>query len=83
MNFKEIVEGGVNDLVSWTVAATGGGMLWLIRRVFTNQKQIELLQKELEAREDMRQRDREDLKEVKADVKEVNRVLLKVLGDDK
>ena len=83
MSAKDVLASATDNVVAWAVAATGGGVVWLIRRVFTNQKQIELLQQELKSREDMRQRDRDDLKEVKADVKEMGRVLLKIAGDDK
>jgi hypothetical protein len=66
-----MVDKASQSLAGWIVVTIGGGFLWVIRRVFTNQKQIELLQKELNTREEMRQRDREDLQEVKGDVKEL------------
>lgn len=83
MSVKDYLAGATENVVAWAVTATAGGVVWLIRRVFTNQKQIELLQQELKSRDDMRQRDRDDLKEVKSDVKELGRVLLKMAGDDK
>ncbi|EFO29371.1 conserved hypothetical protein [Roseibium sp. TrichSKD4] len=39
-----------------------GGVLWLIRRVITNERQIALLEQALKARDD-------DLKEMKQDIK--------------
>lgn len=46
------------------VASVAGGVAWLIRRVLTNEKQIAILQAEL-------QRGREDMREVKGDVKKL------------
>jgi cell division protein FtsL len=39
-----------------------GGVVWLVRKVFTNEKQIALLEAEINQR-------KEDIKEIKADVK--------------
>jgi cell division protein FtsL len=39
-----------------------GGVVWLVRKVFTNEKQIALLEAEIKRRN-------EDIKEIKADVK--------------
>jgi len=75
---KEIFDDATSSFVSWSVVAIGGGFVWLIRRVFTNQKQIELLQRDLKLREETRQRDREDLQEVKADVKELGRDIRRI-----
>ena len=66
-----MVDKASQSLAGWVVITVAGGFLWVIRRVFTNQKQIELLQTELNNREALRQRDREDLQEVKGDVKEL------------
>ncbi len=71
MSWTEMVDKAGQSLAGWLVVTIGGGFLWVIRRVFTNQKQIELLQKELSSREELRKRDREDLQEVKGDVKEL------------
>ena len=73
MTFKEMADGASQSLVAWVVVAIAGGLMWLVRRVFTNQKQIEMLQADLSAREELRQRDRADFKEVKSDVKEMRR----------
>jgi hypothetical protein len=71
MSLSEMAEKASQSLVGWLVVSIAGGVLWTIRRVFTNQKQIELLQKEIQSRDELRTRDREDLKEVKSDVKEL------------
>jgi hypothetical protein len=73
MSFSDAVEKASQSLIGWAVVSFSGGLFWLIRRVFTNQKQIELMQQEAKARDQLRQRDREDLHEVKADVKEMTR----------
>ena len=71
MSLSEMAEKASQSLVGWLVVTIAGGVLWTIRRVFTNQKQIELLQKEIQSRDELRTRDREDMQEVKADVKEL------------
>lgn len=55
-----------------TIAATG----WVIRRVLTNQKQIEMLQREIQHRDLQRTEDRALLGETRDDVKEIRRVLM-------
>lgn len=64
MKINEFLPNVSQSAASWLVVTLLGGILWLIRRVFTNQKQIELLQHSIE-------RDREDLIEVRQDVKEL------------
>ena len=58
-------------------AVTGGvsGALWLVRRIFTNQQQIEILQKSLESRDKQRDEDREAMAEVRRDVREIREIL--------
>ncbi|WP_299949064.1 hypothetical protein [uncultured Ruegeria sp.] len=57
MTFKEALDHGLQSAVTWIVVGLLGGIYWLVRRVFTNQKQIESLQKSLEHRDDQRARD--------------------------
>ncbi|MDF3606350.1 hypothetical protein PE067_09480 [Paracoccus sp. DMF-8] len=45
-----------------------GGIIFLIRRVFTNQQEIELLKADLRAREKQREEDREQTAEIKRSV---------------
>ncbi len=59
----------LEGLVLSALTAVGGGVMWLIRRVLTNQKQIEMLQAEIKHRDTLRQEDREDMREVRDDVK--------------
>lgn len=69
MNYLEYVIGG-------TIAAVFSGITWLVRRVLTNEKQIALLQKEIEARDGRRQEDREIMRDIQSDMKEVKRDIL-------
>lgn len=71
MTFKDIAADATSNVATWASVTILGGMVWVVRRVFTNQKQIELLQADLKSREEMRQRDREDFAEVKSDLKEL------------
>lgn len=69
MSLMERFEQASNGLLVVIVGAIGSGCLWIVRLVFTNQKQIELLQQEITQRDALRSEDREALKEVKDDVK--------------
>lgn len=66
MSASEVIEKVAQSATSWLVVSLFGGIAWLVRLVFTNQKQIELLQQSIE-------RDRADVKELKADMKELLR----------
>lgn len=44
----------LDDLAYYLVVSAISGTIYLIRRVFTNQKQIELLRREIESREEKR-----------------------------
>lgn len=57
----------IDKVVGGFVALVVGGITWLIRRVVTNSKQIELLEKDIRRREEQRQEDREYLREMKKD----------------
>lgn len=73
MKFKDVLATATDSLAAWIAAAVAAGFVWLVRRIFTNQKQIELMQKDLSARDEMRLRDREDILEVKRDVKDLRK----------
>ena len=53
-----------------------GAVAWLVRRVITNQKQIELLQSEIKHRDTLRCADRADIADVKKDVREIRNAIL-------
>lgn len=69
MSWSERVEQAGTSLTVGLIASVGGGVMWLVRRVLTNQRQIELLQSEIRHRDEMRKADREAVKEIKDDVK--------------
>lgn len=86
----------VEEWISWAVtsmvAALAGSISWLVRKVFTNAKQlelmelhhkgeIELLKTELHQRDQQRQEDRELIKGVKEDVAEVRQLLYRKFTD--
>lgn len=63
-------------IVGSAIAAVFSGITWLVRRVLTNEKQIALLQKEIEDRDNRRSEDREIMRDIQADLKEVKRDIL-------
>lgn len=67
----------VNDWALWLVAGIATGIVYLVRRVFTNERQIELLKQELQSREDYRkERDNKletQLLEMRTDIKTLMR----------
>lgn len=58
-------------LVTATIAAVTTGAWWLIRRIFTNQQQIDLLRQEMAHRDKLRGEDREALADVRDGVKRI------------
>lgn len=69
MSLLERIEQLGSSLLVAAVTSIGGGILWLVRRVLTNQKQIEMLQSEIRHRDSLRQIDRAAVQEIKEDVK--------------
>lgn len=82
MTWSDISEKASQSLVGWAVVAIAGGFVWLVRRILTNQKQIELMQAEFQARDELRGRDREDILEVKQDVKDLRGEIQKLFQRD-
>jgi uncharacterized membrane protein (DUF106 family) len=73
MSLSERIEQATSHFTAWAIAAVGGFIVWLVRRVFTNQQEIELLKQNLQQRDRLREEDREALLEVKEDVKEMRK----------
>ena len=69
MSLLAKLEEAGNALIVGAVSTVIGGILWLVRRVLTNQRQIELLQSEIRHRDSIRQIDRAAVQEIKEDVK--------------
>lgn len=59
---------GVN-LTTAIVTGAAAGVAWIIRHVVTNGKRLELLEREMKHREQLRHEDREALREVRDSVK--------------
>jgi len=68
----------INEIVVGVVTAILGGITWLIRTVLTNQKQIDMLKEDLNSRDIQRGEDRQMWRELRDDVKEVKRDILKM-----
>ena len=70
----------IEDYISWaitsTLAAVAGGVGWLIRRVLTNQKQIELLQSEIRHRDQLRSEDRDRMAGIEEGIDEIKSYLI-------
>jgi len=69
MNYFEYIVGSA-------IAAVFSGITWLVRRVLTNEKQIALLQTEIVSRDERRNEDREIMRDIQSDLKEVKRDIL-------
>lgn len=79
MTLIERIEQASTGLAVTALAAASSGGLWLVRRIFTNQQQIELLQREIEVRDERRDEDREALAEVRQDVREMRGEIREIL----
>jgi hypothetical protein len=73
---EEMAATAQTSIVSTIVATVAGAVVWLVRRVLTNQRQIELLEREIKHRDDLRTADREALTEVRDDVKEIRKFIM-------
>lgn len=86
----------VEEWVSWAVtslvAALAGSVSWLVRKVFTNAKQLELmevhhrseidlLKSELRQRDQQRKEDRELIQRVEENVSEIRQILYRDFKD--
>lgn len=58
------------------LAAVASGAWWLIRQIFTNQQQIELLRADLKSREKQREEDRERMTKIEDGVETIRKVLM-------
>lgn len=72
----------INYIIGGIIAALFSGITWLVRRVLTNQEEIALLKSEIKARDVRRTEDREIMKEIQSDLKEVKRDILDIYKRD-
>ena len=75
MSWADRVDQAQGSVIVAGVAMLLSGMAWLVRRILTNQKQIELLQREIQMRDERRREDRvfieKSFDDVKSDMKEM------------
>lgn len=74
----ELVYNGLDYFIAGIIGIFFSGCTWLVRRVLTNEKQIALLQNEIQERDKRRCEDREIMNEIKTDLKEVKRDILDI-----
>ncbi|WP_065329476.1 hypothetical protein [Tritonibacter mobilis] len=64
MSLIERIEQASTGLAVTAITGAAFGCVWLVCRIFTNQKQIEIMQRSLEDRDRLRDEDRKALPEV-------------------
>ena len=79
MTLYERIEQASVGLAVAGAAAVCSASIWLVRRIFTNQQQIELLQREIVMRDGRRDEDREAMAEVRQDVREMRGDIREIL----
>lgn len=62
MTLREAFDGGMQSFVNYLFVFVAGGMIWLVRRIFTNQIQIKELKTTLEHRDQERKRDQDEFR---------------------
>lgn len=72
----ESIERVGSNVTTAIVVAIGGGVMWVIRTLLTNQRQIELLQREIEHRDETRREDREALSDIRSAVRRLESKLM-------
>ncbi len=81
MSLHDKIDGPV--LITGAITGCAAGFAWLVRRVLTNQRQIELLQSEISHRDRLRHEDREAVKEVRDDVKALRKDIADMIARDR
>jgi DNA-directed RNA polymerase specialized sigma subunit len=65
----------VEKVVAGAIATVFGSITWLVRTVLTNNRKIEMLEKEIAARDERRNEDRKVTEEIKQDMKDLRKDL--------
>lgn len=76
MSLNEKIEQVGTSLATYVAVSAAAAVGWVVRRVLTNQKQIEMLQREIDHRDTLRNEDREAMGEVRDSVKRIENVLM-------
>jgi type VI protein secretion system component VasK len=72
---RGVMEQWVNEIVAGIVATVLAAITWLVRTVLTNNRKIELLEKEISSRDERRKEDRAIVEEIKSDMKDLRKEL--------
>jgi hypothetical protein len=70
------LETAYSSAITWVVTALLGGIVWLVRRVLTNQAELDILKRELANRERLRQEDRERMAQMESDIRDIRNYTL-------
>jgi septal ring factor EnvC (AmiA/AmiB activator) len=81
MSLADRVEAAAASIAVAALTSAFAAGVWVVRRVFTNQQQIAMLQREIETRDDRRVDDREALNELKTDVREMRSEVREIIRD--
>lgn len=65
-------------VIASIITAVVSGVAWAIRKILTNEKQIQLMHNEIRERDIRRQEDREIMNEIKTDLKEVKQEVVEL-----
>ncbi len=76
MNWLSRLEDYIFYAVTSVVAATAGGVWWLIRTVFTQKQVLEIVQQDLRNRDKLREEDRERMTKVEQGVERIEGLLM-------
>lgn len=70
------IEAAYSSTITWLVTFLLGGIVWLVRRVLTNQAELDILKRELANREQRRQEDRERMAQMESDIRDIRNYTL-------
>ena len=74
--FLDGIMTALQNLASWLLVTFVASSFWLVRRILTNQREIEMLRQEMRFRDETRLRDREDITDMKKNLREVHSMLV-------
>lgn len=65
-------------VIASIITAVVSAIAWAVRKILTNEKQIQLMHNEIRERDIRRQEDREIMNEIKTDLKEVKQEVVEL-----
>ena len=65
-------------VIASIITAIVSAVAWAVRKILTNEKQIQLMHNEIRERDIRRQEDREIMNEIKTDLKEVKQEVVEI-----